>query len=241
MISIVIPLYNEQENIGTYKDLLFPVIDVIVTRFHEQVEYIMVNDGSKDDTLSMIRHIASARSDVVICSHDVNQGMGAALKTGIAHAQGDRIITMDSDLTYHPSEIEKLIECYQKTGADCVYGTPYGKGGCVEGVSSIRLIPSLGVNLLYQIVLWKRVSCVSAIMRLYQAESLKKIDIESNGFDINAEVLAKMIFAGLRVEAVPMTLHTRACGESKLNMKKELVANIRLLYKLIQIRRNTPG
>jgi len=240
MISIIIPLYNEQENICTYKDLLFPEIDSIATKFHKQIEYIMVNDGSKDDTLSMIHYIASLRDDVIVCSHDVNRGMGAALKTGIARAQGDRIITMDSDLTYRPSEIEKLIKCYQETGADCVYGTPYGEGGFVEGVSTIRLIPSLGVNFFYQIVLWKRVSCVSAIMRLYKAESLKKIEIESDGFDINAEILAKMIFAGMHVEAVPMTLYARSCGESKLNVKKELIANIRLLRRLIQIRWNTP-
>jgi hypothetical protein len=73
-------------------------------------------------------------------------------------------------------------------------------------------------------------------MRLYRADAIKELTIESDGFDICAEILAKMIFSKMNVQEVPMTLHSRSYGESKLNMRKEFVANLRLLKKLVKIR-----
>lgn len=236
MISIILPLFNERENILRYNELLFPKIDEIAKEYGEPVEYIMVDDGSHDDTAELLHELSKSRDDIQVYIHAVNQGMGAAIKTGIKESHGNCIITMDSDLTYRPEEVAKLLDCYKETGADCVYGSPYGKGGNVEGVSNIRLIPSLGVTFLYQIALGKRVSCVSAVIRLYRAEAIKKLTIDSNGFDICAEILAKMIFSKMNVKEVPMTLHSRSYGESKLNMRKEIVANLRLLKKLVIIR-----
>ncbi len=238
MISIVIPLFNEQDNVLQYDTLLFPHIDDIAERYGESVEYVLVDDGSADDTLQHLNELRNARNNIHVYAHEVNRGMGAAIKTGIRESRGDLIITLDSDLTYRPEEVEKLLTCYRETKADCVYGSPYGKGGKVQGVSKVRLIPSIGVTLLYQIVLWKRVSCLSAIIRLYRSESIRKISIESGGFDINAEILAKMVFSGMLVREVSVTLYSRSLGESKLNVRKEFVANIRLLIKLIKIRLN---
>ena len=236
MISIVIPLFNEQDNVLQYDTLLFPYIDDIAERYGESVEYVLVDDGSADDTLQHLNELKNARNNIHVYAHEVNRGMGAAIKTGIRESRGDLIITMDSDLTYRPEEVEKLLQCYRETKADCVYGSPYGKGGVVQGVSKVRLIPSLGVTMLYQIVLFQRVSCMSAIIRLYRSESVRKIKVESDGFDSLAEMLAKMIFSGMVVKEVPVTLYSRTRGESKLNMRKEFVSNIRLLCKLITYR-----
>lgn len=236
MISIVIPLFNEQDNVLQYDTLLFPHIDDIAERYGESVEYVLVDDGSADDTLQHLNELRNARNNIHVYAHEVNRGMGAAIKTGIRESRGDLIITLDSDLTYRPEEVEKLLKCYWETKADCVYGSPYGKGGAVEGVSKARLIPSLGVTLLYRIVLFQRVSCMSAIIRLYRSDSVRKINVESDGFDSLAEILAKMIFSGMVVKEVPVTLYSRTRGESKLNMRKEFVSNIRLLCKLIKYR-----
>lgn len=236
MISIVIPLFNEQDNILRYETLLFPHTDGIADSFGESVEYVLVDDGSSDNTLQYLNELKQNRSNIHVYAHEINRGMGAAIKTGIMESRGDLIITLDSDLTYRPEEVEKLLKCYQETKADCVYGSPYGKGGMVQGVSRVRLIPSIGVTLLYQIVLWKQVSCLSAIVRLYRSESIRKISIESDGFDINAEILAKMILSGMVVKEVPVTLYSRTLGESKLNVRKEFKANMRLLFKLLTIR-----
>lgn len=238
MISIVIPLFNEQDNVLQYDTLLFPLIDDIAERYCESVEYVLIDDGSSDNTLQNLYALKKARDNIHVYAHELNRGMGAAIKTGIRESKGDLIITMDSDLTYRPEEVEKLLKCYYETKADCIYGSPYGKGGVVQGVSKVRLIPSLGVTLLYQIVLFQRVSCMSAIIRLYRLDSVRKINIESDGFDSLAEILAKMIFSGMVVKEVPVTLYNRSLGESKLSVRKELLANIRLLLKLIKIRLN---
>ncbi|MDD1674321.1 MAG: glycosyltransferase family 2 protein [Methanomicrobiales archaeon] len=241
MISIVIPLFNERENVLQYPVTLFPVIDAIGRKFGESLEYVMVDDGSSDDTLDQLDALAQKRGDVRVVVHEKNRGMGAAFRTGIAASRGEIIVTMDADLTYRPEEVEKLLACYYATGADCVYGSPYCRGGEVENLSYIRLLPSLGVNILYRAVLWKNISCVTSIIRAYRATAVRTITIENDSFDAAAEILAKMIFRGMRIASVPMTLHVRTHGCSKMDFKKEVRNHARLLVKMVgmRMRRNT--
>ena len=99
MISIIIPLFNERDNIIHYNTDLFPVIEDIAKKYHEEVEFIFVDDGSKDDTIKKIQEIAGIRSNIRIAQHGTNKGMGNAIKTGLPCAK-DIVITMDADLTF---------------------------------------------------------------------------------------------------------------------------------------------
>ena len=241
MISIVLPLFNERENVLRYPETLFPVIDRICRKFGETVEYVMVDDGSSDDTLAQVHALVRVRPDIRVVAHAKNRGMGAALRSGIAASRGEIIVTMDADLTYRPEEVEKLLTCYYSSGADCVYGSPYCRGGEVENLSYIRLLPSLGVNILYRAVLWQNITCVTSIIRAYRASSVRCIPIDNDSFDAAAEILAKMIFCNMRIASVPMTLHVRTHGSSKLNFKKEVRNHARLLAKLIGMRMRRNG
>jgi glycosyltransferase involved in cell wall biosynthesis len=240
VISIVIPLYNERENVLRYPQTLFPILDSITRSFGQIAEYVMVDDGSRDDTLQQLHALAQARPDIQVIAHERNRGMGAAFRTGIAASRGEVIVTMDADLTYRPEEVGKLLDCYYATGADCVYGSPYCRGGTVENLSYIRLLPSLGINMLYRVVLWQNVTCVTSIIRAYRASAVKGITIENDSFDAAAEILAKMIFRHMRVVSVPMTLHVRTHGSSKLNFRKEVRNHARLFIQLVgmRLRRN---
>jgi dolichol-phosphate mannosyltransferase len=234
MISIIIPLFNEQDNVDVYITELFPVIDKIAEQCGESFEYILVDDGSSDDTLKRLSRIAKGRPDVIVLHHEKNSGMGAAIKTGIARSQGNLIITMDSDLTFRPCDVKDLIVAYRRTGADCVSGSPYLKEGLMEEVTPLRLFMSRSVNFLYRVLLGGDISCVSPIFRLYREEIFYDLEISSNNFEINAEIISKLLIGRKKVVEVPVPLLKRKHGSSKIRFAKEIRNYLWLLLKIFR-------
>jgi len=237
MISIVIPLYNEAENAALYPVKLFPVAESIIRQYRETCEFVLVDDGSRDTTLEVISTLQKTQQNIIVVPHIVNRGMGAAVKTGFAHSNGNLIITMDSDLTYRPEDIDKLLSAYTKTGADCISASPYHEKDLANEITSpFRLFISKSVNFLYKVLLRDDITCVSAIFRLYKKEALSGMTFESNNFEIDAEIISKFILSGKNVEEIGVKLYVREHGESKLNVKKETINNLRILYKIFKSR-----
>jgi hypothetical protein len=234
MISIIFPLYNERDNVVYYKNDLFPIIDNIGNRIGESFEYIFVDDGSRDDTVERLTEITKGRLNVKLLRHERNRGMGNAIKTGLAASNGDLIITMDADLTFRPVDVERLIEKYQKTRADCISGSPYLERGLMAEVTPFRLLMSQTVNFLYRVLLNSQITCVSPIFRLYKRSVLNEMEITSSNFEINAEIISKLIISGKKVVEVPVPLLKRKYGESKINIKKEIKNYLLLLYKIFK-------
>jgi len=232
IVSLVFPCYNEEEMIRTYPLRLFPVVERIGRECGETFEFVMVDDGSRDDTYAELQALARSRRDVVAVSHGINRGMGAAIRTGVAQSRGDPIITMDADLTFRPEDIPALIAAYRRTGADCVSGSPYIRKGLIKDVSRARLVLSVPVNLMYRFLLGRGITAVSPVFRLYRRSIFEDFSIESNNFEINAEILAKLIIAGRRVVEVPVELHKREHGTSKIRVMREIKNNLRILAKI---------
>lgn len=234
MISIIFPLYNERDNVVHYNSDLFPVIDDIAEKTGERFEFIFVDDGSCDDTIEQVRNLAHNRPDIKLLVHQKNSGMGTAIKTGLGVSQGELIITMDADLTFRPVDVEKLIMKYRKTNADCISGSPYLEKGLMEEVTPFRLLMSKSVNFLYRLLLGSRITCVSPIFRLYRRSVLMEMNISSRNFEINAEIISKLLIGGKNVVEVPVPLLKRKYGESKINVKKEIKNYILLLYRIFK-------
>lgn len=234
MISIIFPLYNERENIVHYGTDLFPVMDDIAARTGERFEYIFVDDGSRDDTVEQAKILAGGRHDVTILVHEKNSGMGTAIKTGLGSSHGELVITMDADLTFRPVDVEKLILKYRETNADCISGSPYLEKGLMEEVTPFRLFMSKSVNFLYRMLLWSDITCVSPIFRLYRRDMLMQMNISSRNFEINAEIISKLLIGGKKVVEVPVPLLKRKYGDSKINVKKEIKNYILLLWRIVK-------
>lgn len=232
MISIIVPLYNEEDNVVHYPADLFLVIDQIGRTMEEKIEYIFVDDGSRDNTVKKIKEVTSGRNDVQILLHEKNKGMGSAIRTGLTASRGNLVVTLDADLTFRPVDVEKLIARYRETGADCISGSPYLEKGLMEEVTPFRLFMSESVNFLYRLLLGGRITCVSPVFRLYQRSALDSIEITSRNFEINAEIISKLLISGRKVAEVPVPLLKRKYGESKINIKKEIRNNILLLYRI---------
>ncbi len=235
MISIIIPLFNEADNARLYPERLFPVAGPIMERYGETYEYILVDDGSRDTTLYELNKLKEIQKNVIVVPHYVNKGMGVAVRTGLAHSKGDLIIMMDSDLTYRPEDIEKLLAAYRKTGADCISASPYRGEDLAKEISSpFRLFISKSVNFLYRVLLQDDLTCVSAIFRLYKKRALDDLTLDSKNFEICAEIISKLILNGKSVHEIGVKVYTREFGESKLNVKKEVVNNLRILSKIFK-------
>ncbi len=226
MISVIIPAYNEEENLKRIPSELMPVMK----KYDHEI--IIVDDGSIDGTAQAAARLTSKRIRLV--KHPKNLGLGAAVKTGIKNAHGDTLIFLDADFTFHPKEIPKLLEKYQE-GWDCVIGTHFGKNSKSQ-IQLHRKILSRGVNMLYQILLGRKVTAVSSIFRVYKKSALRGISMDSNDFSINAEILFDMIKKGKSVTEVPVTLTTRIYGESKINNTREIKNHLRMLGKIIKWR-----
>src|SRR5512133_3594152 len=117
MISFIFPAYNEAENLKRFPSEVIPVFDAL----GQSYEIVVVDDGSFDDTAAVARTLGSK---VRLVQHEKNKGLGAAVRTGIASAQGDLLITMDTDLTFAPSDVPKLLERFAKGDVDVVSGSP---------------------------------------------------------------------------------------------------------------------
>ncbi len=129
MISILIPIHNEEEMLEKYLTRLYPAVDYYKRQFDTSVEVILIDDGSTDASWGMVRYLANTRPDTFVVCHKKNRGMGAALKSGIRASHGDLLVFLDADLTFRPADIEILLAEYYRNPVPCVSGSPYLKPG----------------------------------------------------------------------------------------------------------------
>jgi len=121
-LSVVIPVYNERYLVG---ELVRRVLAVSAPEIRE-MELLLVDDGSKDGSLEILRQIAADHPDRVrLLEQGRNQGKGSAIRRGIAEATGDLILFQDADLEYDPRDYPRLIRPFLEDGADVVYGSRY--------------------------------------------------------------------------------------------------------------------
>lgn len=228
MISFIFPAYNEAENLKRFPTEVLPVFDAL----GEPYEILVIDDGSADDTAAVA---ASLGGPVRLIRHDRNRGLGAAIKTGIREAKGDLVITMDTDLTFAPSLVPRLLERFRKGGVDVVSGSPK-LAGYDEKIPLYRKAVSYMATLVYAVVIGAWVRDVSPIFRLYKREQLLELPLETNRFEINAEILFHLVRRHRRIAEIPAPLTQRIHGESKLDYRKEIVRHLRLVWRMVKLR-----
>jgi len=224
MLTVVIPVWNEAKNLQRYPAELFPVLEELGM----PIEVLLIDDGSTDESRQVA---ASLGGSVRLVSHDRNRGLGAALRTGFAHAAGDLLVTLDADLTFAPSLIAKLLARFEAGDVDVVSGSPKmaGYGAAIPGY---RIAVSHLATAIYSTILGAPITAVSPILRLYRTADLRALPLKSVGFEINAEILFGLISSGKRVAEIPAPLTQRIHGESSLDYRKEMVRHLRLASKM---------
>ena len=211
-ISIVIPAYNESENIT---DTVKRIAATFAGR-PERWEVIFVDDGSADDTRAVIEQLAEVDSHVILAGYDRNAGRGRALRVGFAQARGEIIVSTDADLSYESRYILDLVDAlYTDLEIDFVLGSPYMPGGGTEGVDPKRLFISRLGNKILQATIDNSIHTFTGIFRAYRRGVLDSLELESDGKEIHLEILSRALGTGYRMKEVPAVLHGREKGRSK--------------------------
>ena len=203
ILSVIIPAYNEAE---TIREIVERVKQVDVEK-----EIIVVDDGSTDGTTKILESLQSP--GVMTAFHERNQGKGAAIRTGVERATGDYVIIQDADLEYDPHEYPILLAPLLGGKADVVYGSRFK--GKLERMSPVQWLGNrfltLTTNLLYGTALSDMETCYKVI----PTRILKDIKLESQGFEFEPEITAKLLRRGYRILEIPISYVGRSSNEGK--------------------------
>jgi len=240
-LSIVVPCFNEEDNIGKLGNEFFPVIEKLLGKEVdglpiESVEIVFVDDGSRDNTYNALKEAFGAYShaNIVIMfkKHEFNRGLGAAMRTGFEAVSGDIIVTTDSDGTYHFSTIPDLLS-HLKGQVSIVTASPYHPKGEVVGVPGYRIFLSRGSSLLYRILLSWKVHTYTALYRAYRREVIDQIPFAANDFLGGTELMVKAMLKGYQVDEFPAALHRRMFGVSKAKLMKTIMSHLNFQARLV--------
>jgi dolichol-phosphate mannosyltransferase len=228
-ISLIIPCYNEVDGIHQLTERLRLLVPKLAT--DHEVEIIFVDDGSIDGTAGQIRLHASGLPYTIV-AHEQNRGLGAALRTGFSVCSGDEIVTMDSDCTYDPMDVIKLLKTL-RSGYDVVTGSPYHPQGEVLNVSPWRLFLSKTLSRMYWIILPNPLYTYTSCFRAYKHGILTKLHFKSNGFLAVTEILVSAILQHAKVAEVPAKLQSRRFGTSKLKVVRVVYSHLKYLIRVL--------
>jgi len=222
-LSIVIPCYDEVKTIRHIVDRVrqAPVADK---------EIIIVDDCSKDGTREILLQEIVPLVDKVIF-HEVNQGKGAAVRTGFAAVTGDVVIIQDADLEYDPDEYPLLMKPILDGKADVVFGSRFTGGGPHRVVYFWHMIGNRFLTLLSNMFTNINLTDMESCFKMFRREVVNKIRIEENRFGIEPELTAKVARMGVVIYEVGISYYGRTYEEGKKISWKD---GFRAIYAIVK-------
>ncbi len=215
-VSIVIPTYNEKENVRK----LIPGIFKVFEENGINGKLIVVDDNSPDGTALEVENLKEKYS-IILIKREKKLGIGSAYIKGFKKAMdldSDVIFEMDADFSHDPRYIPRFIEALEDS--EMVLGSRYIEGGKIENWSLWRKIISKGANILARILLGLEVNDITAGYRAYRKGVLRGIcldKIRSNGYEFQAEILYRVKEKGFEIKEIPIVFVDRRTGRSKLS------------------------
>jgi glycosyltransferase involved in cell wall biosynthesis len=206
-LSVIIPCYNE---VNTICQVVRAVKDSPVP----DKEIIIVDDCSKNGTRELLENHLASEVDLVIY-HSKNQGKGAALRTGIAHATGDIVIIQDADLEYDPQEYPLMIEPIIKDKADVVFGSRFQGGRPHRVVYYWHMVGNVFLTTLSNMFTNINLTDMETCYKAFRREIIQSIPIEENRFGFEPEITAKVAKMGCRIYEVGISYYGRTYQEGK--------------------------
>ncbi len=229
-VSLIAPAFNEALILQDNLSLLCDYMRSLESDYDWEI--VIVNDGSRDETGWLAQEFAQSRPNVRVLHHRVNRGLGHALRTGFSGAEGDYIVVVDLDLSYAPEHIGILLKKIQETQASVVVASPYMTGGCVSNVPWLRRVLSVWANRFLSIAAKRNLATLTGMVRVYDAEFLRSLNLRSSGMEINPEVIHKAFLLRQRVEEVPAHLNwrTQKSQPKKQQRRSSLSSIAKLLH-----------
>ena len=206
-VSIVIPCYNERDTIER-------IVEAVRSAPLESREIIVVDDCSQDGTQTLLREKVSQIVDRVIYQ-PVNQGKGAALRSGFAAATGDIILVQDADLEYSPEDYSVLLEPLMSGKADAVFGSRFMGGRPHRVLFFWHMVGNKFLTLLSNMFTNLNLTDMETGYKAFRAPLIKSIQIEEDRFGVEPEIIAKLAHTGCRIYEVGISYSGRTYAEGK--------------------------
>ncbi len=221
-LTVVMPVYDEERTVGNIiqRVLAQPVVQ----------ELIIVEDCSRDNTWGALQEWPKRDARVRLFRHEINQGKGAALRTGISHATAPYVVVQDADLEYDPSEYHLLLAPILGGRADVVFGSRFAGGARrvlyywhAVGNRTLTTISNMTTNL------W--LTDMETCYKLFRREIIQKIVIEEDRFGFEPEITAKISKLGVRIYEVPISYDGRTYADGKKIGWKDGFSALRCILK----------
>ena len=205
VLSVVIPCYNEKDNI-------IKIVDRVKKAPIENMEIIIVDDMSTDGTRDILETSVKTLVDKIIY-HEVNQGKGGALKTGFAHATGDYVIIQDADQEYDPQEYIKVLQPILNGDADVSYGSSF-LAGVSKGYRANQMANKF-LTALSNIFTHQKLTDMETCYKCFKRQIIQSIDIEEKRFGFEPEITEKISNRGIKIAEVAISYDPRTNEEGK--------------------------
>lgn len=204
-LSIVIPCYNERDNIVN-------IIELVRKSPVPNKEIIVVDDCSTDGTREVLKQQVRPLVDQLIY-HEVNGGKGAALKTGFAAATGDVVIVQDADMEYDPMEYPRVVTPIMEGKAKVIYGSRFMESKA-KGYLANRLANRF-LTMLSNVFTRQHLTDMETCYKAFAREVIQSVDIQEKRFGFEPEITAKITDMRIKIHEVPISYYPRTNEEGK--------------------------
>ncbi len=205
-LSVIIPVYNEAETLDE--------IMAAVTAIPVDKEIILVDDGSTDGSREKLQQFEN-QPGIRVLYHEVNQGKGAAIRTGVKAAERDLVIIQDADLEYDPREIPMLMQPILAGKADVVYGSRFMGGMPHRVLYFWHSVGNQTLTLLSNMFTDLNLTDMETCYKLFKREIIQGIEIEENRFGMEPEITAKIAKGRWRIYEIGISYAGRTYDEGK--------------------------
>ncbi|WP_149497277.1 glycosyltransferase family 2 protein [Roseiconus lacunae] len=216
-LSIVIPAYNEQENIGPCLDDLMAFL---LDEHHIATEVIVVNDNSQDQTEAVVLERKQRWPSIRLVRRQPPGGFGRAIRTGLQYVRGEVVIVYMGDRSDHPVDAKRYYDTIQE-GYDCVFGSRFVRGAEVKRYPRVKLIVNRLVNKAIEWMFWTSMNDLTNAFKAYRADVIERCGpYRACHFNITLEMSLSALISGYRIKEIPIGWEGRTWGSTNLRMRE---------------------
>lgn len=216
-LSVIIPAYNEAENIGSCLDELRATLR---DKYQIPYEIIVVNDNSHDATPDVVRSQMEGDGQVRLVNRSLPGGFGRAIRSGLDHVTGDVVVIYMADLSDDP---EDVVAYYRKIeeGYDCVFGSRFMKGSQVKDYPRFKLVINRIVNSCVRLMFWTQFNDLTNAFKAYRTSVIRDCGpYRASHFNITLEMSLSALIRRYHIAEIPISWYGRTWGSSKLKLRE---------------------